>query len=110
MMEERDARPKSATTESGGKRLTDIEKRLRRWDRWRCGKGEYRFAGDPEHYIPFPMPETPKELGELIEEAATVLAILARVLETGELNDLATLREVHGMGETSPSFWHTALR
>ena len=47
--------------------------RLRRYNRWRCGEGEYAHVGDPANYRPFPAPENPKDLGRLFDEAADFL-------------------------------------
>lgn len=47
--------------------------RLRRYNRWRRGEGEYAHVGDPANYRPFPVPENPKDLGRLFDEAADFL-------------------------------------
>ena len=70
--------------------LARTAERLRRWDRWRKGTGEYKYKGRPEGYRPIPSPEDPKDLGDLIETAADLVDALARWDETG---DAGTLRE-----------------
>ena len=60
--------------------------RLRRWNRWRRGEGEYKFEGNPEDYRPIPSPEEPKALGKLLDEIADVLE---RLDEASDGNEVA---------------------
>lgn len=49
----------------------EMAARMRRWNRWRRGEGEYSWEAMNE--MPPPQPETAKEFGELLDAAAEML-------------------------------------
>lgn len=50
--------------------LEEIAKRLRRWNRWRRGEGEFAWNGQPPTVE---MPESGQSYGALLEAAASAL-------------------------------------
>lgn len=52
--------------------------RLRRWNRWLRGEGEFSCRGDPG--LIQPMPEAPVELGRLLDDIAGILESLPEPL------------------------------
>ena len=59
----------------------EMAERLRRWNRWSRGEGEFGWHEDPRANLP--MPESPQELGMLLDEVAEVLERLGEASGKG---------------------------